>query len=145
EPRDQAAVLRDVVRRGADRLAAGVEHVAVLALEHVAVRGGAGVPARPPVRREPGPHGHVPVSDTDTTSSRTFHNVALCGDETRPFGVGHRVGTVTTAPRGRRDRTPALHTDARPGGLRRLPPRALPDRPSRAGARRRALLGPPVR
>src|SRR5205814_8787566 len=39
EPGDQAAVLGDVVGRDADRLAARVEHVSILALEHVAVRG----------------------------------------------------------------------------------------------------------
>ena len=56
EPGDEAAVLGDVVRRDADRLALGGEHVAVLGLEDVAVGGRAGVAARAAVGVEAGLH-----------------------------------------------------------------------------------------
>ena len=56
EAREERAVLRHVVRRRADRLAARVEHRPVRRLEDVAVRGRPRVPARAAVRREPSPH-----------------------------------------------------------------------------------------
>ena len=52
QPGDQAAVLGDVVRRDADRLAFGREHGAVVGLEHEPVGGGAWVAARAAVGEE---------------------------------------------------------------------------------------------
>src|SRR5262245_28818319 len=53
EPGDERRVLRDVVRRDADRLSASVENGSVLGLEHECVRGRSRIPARPAVGEEP--------------------------------------------------------------------------------------------
>src|SRR5205823_13220692 len=56
ETGDEAAVLGDVVRRDADRLAVGGEHRAVVRLEDVAECGGPGIPSCPAVGEETGLH-----------------------------------------------------------------------------------------
>ena len=72
EPGDQRAVLGDVVRRDADSLAVRCQERSVVGLQHVAVRGRAGIAARAAVGEQRRPHASKVSSILPLPSSGSY-------------------------------------------------------------------------
>ena len=111
EPGDQGAVLGDVVRRDADRLAVGREHRAVLGLEHVAVGRRPGIPARAAVGEELRPHTTVRRGLGLNTSRSLATAISCTAVVRRRLGSKHKAspfGTVSSTSARLRRRSPVF-------------------------------------